>query len=108
LEQKKIPNTQFKKGRTPWNKGLKGVYKLSEETRRKISESLKGRTSWWKGKHHSEETKAKISASNKGRYQPPRDGKNNGMYGKTHSLETKEKMSDTLKHIWSERERKGK
>ena len=43
----------------PWNKGLKGVYKLSEETRRKKSEGLKGRIPWHKGKHHSEEIERK-------------------------------------------------
>lgn len=50
-----------------------GHYKRSEETKAKISASLKG-------KHLSEETKAKISASNMGRTQPPRDGKNNGYW----------------------------
>lgn len=57
-----------------WNKGIK----WSEETKQKISASLKGRKPWNKGKvglmpvphnkgkHLSEETKAKISASRKG------------------------------------------
>lgn len=57
-----------------WNKGKK----WNAETRKKISESLKGRKPWNKGKvgmmpvphnkgkHLSEETKAKISASRKG------------------------------------------
>jgi hypothetical protein len=47
---KKKNNGQFKKGLIPWNKGLKGVYKLSEETRGKISEGLNGRIPWNKGK----------------------------------------------------------
>lgn len=38
----------------------------SEETRRKISESLKGRTSWNKGIPCSEEKKRKLSEANKG------------------------------------------
>jgi len=50
----------FKKGKTPWNKGKRGIY--SEETRKKISDSLKGR----KGFHHSEETKRKISLARMG------------------------------------------
>lgn len=32
-----------RKGRSPWNKGLKGVQKCSEETRKKISQSSLGR-----------------------------------------------------------------
>jgi len=48
------------KGGIPWNKGLKGVYKLwpngrkpfSEETKKKISDSSKGREPWNKGKPH--------------------------------------------------------
>ena len=35
-------------------------WQLSEETRRKISESHKGKPTWNKGKHHSEETRRKI------------------------------------------------
>lgn len=34
--------------------------KNTEETKKKISESLKGKQIWWKGKHHSEETKQKM------------------------------------------------
>jgi len=37
-----------KKGKTPWNKGKKGIY--SEKTLKKISESGKGRIPWNKGK----------------------------------------------------------
>lgn len=36
------------------------------ESRRKISESLKGKTGAFKGRHHTEETKRKISENNKG------------------------------------------
>lgn len=51
----------------------------TEETKKKLSESLKGRTSPNKGKTFSEEHKRKISENNK---------------GKTHSEETKRKLSD--------------
>lgn len=56
-------------GVEPWNKGKKGSH-LSEEHKKKISETLKGRPSpmkgkkpWNTGKHLSEETKRKISES---------------------------------------------
>lgn len=48
------------RGRIPWNKGRKGMQICTEETRRKMSLTRKG-------KHHSEETKQKISLSNKGK-----------------------------------------
>ena len=46
----------FQKGGIPWNKGTKGLYKLSEETRRKISISNKG-------KKKSVETRMRMSKS---------------------------------------------
>lgn len=61
------------KGRTCWCKGMKLWYsarrgvRLSEETRRKISNSKMGQSSPRKGVHLSDETKAKLSASHKGR-----------------------------------------
>lgn len=62
-----------------WNKGLKGCYKLSEETKAKISA---GGT----GLKRSEETKRKISEAIKG-------NKNN--LGKKHSEETRRKISES-------------
>lgn len=62
------------KGIIPWNKGLKCLNR-SEETKRKISESLKG-------KHPSEETRKKLSDSHK---------------GKTISKDQREKMINSLK-----------
>lgn len=58
--------------------------KLSIETRTKISNKLKGRSSPKKGKKSSLETCLKISKATK--------GENNGMYGRTHSIEAKEKL----------------
>lgn len=40
----------------------------SEETKRKMSESRKGEKSYWYGKHLSEETKRKLSESKKGKH----------------------------------------
>jgi G:T-mismatch repair DNA endonuclease (very short patch repair protein) len=53
------------KGKTPWNKGKTGVF--SEKTRRGWSKKRKGRIPHNKGKPHSEETKKKISIAGKGR-----------------------------------------
>lgn len=65
----------------------------TEETRKKLSESRKGKTPWIFGKHHSEETKHKISESNKGQL----IGIRNPMYGKHHSKESREKMPEATK-----------
>lgn len=42
-------------------------YKHSEETKKKISEKLKGKWSWFKGKKHTEESKKKMSIVRKGK-----------------------------------------
>lgn len=49
------------KGKSPANKGKP----MSEEQKKKLSEAHKGKSSWIKGKHHSEETKRKLSEINK-------------------------------------------
>ena len=64
----KTPWNKGKKGQIPWNKGKKGVMPIpwnkgkpqTVETKRKLSESLKGRIPWITGKKHSEETKTKM------------------------------------------------
>lgn len=40
---------------------------VSQETRRRMSESKLGNPGYWKGRHHSTETKAKLSELNKGK-----------------------------------------
>lgn len=67
-----------------WNKGKKA----SAETRKKISEGLKGRKPWNYGKKLSEEHKRKIS-ENSAHY--------NGMLGKKISDEIRKKMSESHK-----------
>lgn len=72
---------------------------LSEETKKKISDSQKGEKNHMFGKKgknnpnygrtHSEETKKKISDAKK--------GKNNPMFGKTHTEEAKKKISKAHK-----------
>lgn len=79
----------------------------SEDTRRKISESLIGEKNPFYGRNHSDETKKKISESNKGKHRSDevkkrmsvsRKGKfcgeNNPNYGKHPSEETRRKMSE--------------
>lgn len=51
--------SEFYKGKTPWNKGIK--------TGKQSKEHVEKRFAWSKGYKHSEETKRKISESNKGK-----------------------------------------
>lgn len=53
----------FIKGNIPWNKGRKGFFKHSEETKGKISDSSKGRIV-------SKETREKLSKINRGKENP--------------------------------------
>lgn len=83
-EDPRVKKTQFKKGGISWMKGRK----MSNETKRKISEANKGR-------RLSEETKKKMSESRKGKI--PRFIPNNK--GRKHSEETKRKIRESLKGI---------
>ena len=76
------PNSEFKKGMTPWNKNKKGIVSqetrdkmsksakkrppMTEETRRKFSEARKRLPNYMEGKKHTEETKKKMSESHRG------------------------------------------
>ncbi|MBA7656164.1 hypothetical protein ES703_64079 [subsurface metagenome] len=71
---------------------------LSDETKRKISESCKGRIPWNKNKPHSVETRAKISALAKARLE---NRECHPFYGRHHSEETKQKISQQKKHFYS-------
>ena len=84
--------------------GGKSGVKQSDETRRKNSESHKGKIPWNKGKEMSEEAKEKMSESHKGKMA----GEKHPMWGKTspnkgkkglfhHSEESKLKMSESHK-----------
>lgn len=71
----------------------------SDETRRKKSESLKGRKITWGDKI----SKAKIGKEswNKGKKFPEQTGEKNHFFGKTHSRETKDKISQESKKQWN-------
>ena len=108
----------WQKGNTPWNKGKKGLYKLSEETKQKLSlinigrkhsEETKKKISeahkkigipWRLGQKHSEETKMKMSLAQK--------GEKNHMWGKKLSEESKKKLSEIQKRIQNTPETKEK
>jgi len=68
---KKLRGRPFYNGMIPWNKGKKVGFSAfkgkhhSEEAKRKLSESRKGKVNPMQGKHHTEETKLKISRANK-------------------------------------------
>jgi len=76
---------ETKKKMSESHKGMK----LSKEHARNISEGLKGWAGGMKGKNHSEESKKKLSDIQK--------GSNNSFYGKKHSEETKKKMREASK-----------
>lgn len=75
----------------------------SEETKRKMSEAMRGELSHWYGKHHYKESKRKISEANRGRQLSTEhrrklsvawSGERNPLYGKSPSAETRRKISD--------------
>ena len=78
----------------------------NEESRKKMSESLKGENNPNYGKTLSEDTRKKLSEANKGKVlseetrrkiSESNKGKNNPMYGKTHTEGTRKKISENLK-----------
>lgn len=56
-------SVETKEKLSKWNSGRK----LSEEVKRKMAVSHKGKNTWSKGRHLSDETKRKISIANKGK-----------------------------------------
>jgi len=98
---------RFKKSHKPWNKGKVGVYskktlekiskakkgrKLSEEHKKRLSESHKGQTSWMKGKKHSQESRKNISEKIRQAYASGLKPWNKGKKG-IYSEKTRKKMS---------------
>ena len=77
------------KGKIPPNKGIP----MSEEQKKKLSESHKGQIPPNKGKHHTEESKKKMSESLKGLF----SGEKHPFFGKHHTEESKKKISEKQK-----------
>src|SRR3989344_9367017 len=85
--------TTHNKGKSSWNKGKE----LTEEHRKKLSESHKGKTPWNKGKKDvfSEETRKRHSEFMKNYYQNHK----HHMLGKKHSKESIEKVKQSRKKL---------
>ena len=88
-EEQKKKLSESLKGRNVWNKGIP----MSEETKKKLSESHKGQIPPNKGKHHTEESKKKMSESRKGLF----SGEKHPFFGKHHTEESKKKISEKQK-----------
>jgi len=69
----------------------------SEESKRKMSEAMKGENSPNYGKSLSEETRRKMSEARKNPSEETRRKMSEVQRGRTHSEETKRKISETLK-----------
>ena len=94
-----------------WNRGLKGVYKHSEEIKEKISKIAKekGFGKWMKGRKMPKEvakksaqsrTGLKMSKLSKEKISVANKGEKNGMFGKKHGLKEKLKISEATKRMW--------
>ena len=99
------------RGIEPWNKGKTNIYSeetkrkisetqkgkhLSEETRKKIGEREKGEKHWNYGKHRPEETKKKIGEAQKGKQVSEETKRkiSEASRGRTFSEETRKKLSE--------------
>jgi len=91
--------------RTDGGDGISG-FTHSEESKRKISDSLKGEKNRLYGKSQSEETKRKMSDAHKGKtlseehkrkLSESKSGKNHPFYGKSLSEDHKRKISESKK-----------
>lgn len=82
---------------TPGGDGMSKGYKLSDETKHKMSKAKKGENNPMYGRHHSEETLIKFRGENNPMYGKNRSGENNPFYGKHHTEEWRQKMYERMK-----------
>lgn len=96
--------SQSHKGQIAWSKGLKGVFKHSEEWKQKARERMLGKKLFLGGTQ-TKETRDKISSRMKGRVfseehkrklSDSKKGNKNGMFGKVYSEEEKTQMSQRV------------
>ena len=87
-EESRRKMSESHKGKVPPNKGIP----MSEEQKKKLSEINKGKVPPNKGKHHTEESKKKMSESHKGL----QTGEKHPFFFFFLSEETKKKLSDSL------------
>ena len=75
---------------------IKGHYHPSNETKKKISQTLSGERCYNYGKHLSEETKKKLSEASKGKHhsEESKNKMSKACNGRKHSEETKKKLSE--------------
>ena len=94
-KQTNTGKTHFTKSHVPWNKGIQ----WGDKTKRKISESLKGKSSWNKGKNLSQEHKMKLSNAHMDKKMPENIKKKiaESLRGKKFTDERKKKISQSLK-----------
>jgi hypothetical protein len=87
------------KGRTAWNKGLKGSIVWSDDSKKKLSLTNKGKPSKLKGRHLSEDHKKKIGDAGKGKKRSKEfcEDVQNRMKGHIPSDVTRQKMSEAKK-----------
>jgi group I intron endonuclease len=81
---------------TEGGEGIHG-FKVSEESKKKMSEAHKGEKNHFYGKTHSEETRKKLSDIIKAKNT---SSENNHFYGKTHSNESIKIISNKAKNRW--------
>jgi len=88
-----------RKGQIPWNKGQKG-FKLSDETKKKMSIARKGQVPWCKGKKiNNRKSPPPFTDAHREKLRVAMQGDKNHFYGKKHSEKTKLIISQKGKGI---------
>ena len=87
--------TGILRNKTDGGDGASGAI-VSEKTKRKKSEKVKGKNNPFYGKTHSKETRKKLSESHKGKNNPNygKRGENSPNYGKKHTEDSKNRIKE--------------